>query len=225
MGLRGPKPKRREVRWSSKMAYAVGLIATDGSLSSDGRHIDLTSKDKEQLLNFMYCIDRDIKISKKVGGYSKEPVTRIQFSDVTLYDFFVSIGLTPNKTQTIGALDIPEEFFFDFLRGHLDGDGSFFSYFDPRWKNSFMFYLNFISSSEGHIIWLQESIERICGAKGHHVYTGRKGQKIHNIRYAKADSLKILKQMYRSPESVCLSRKRLKIETALSIVGMSLTDI
>lgn len=40
------KPKGKPVKWSPKIAYAVGLITTDGSLSKDGRHIDLTSKDR-----------------------------------------------------------------------------------------------------------------------------------------------------------------------------------
>jgi len=32
--------------WSADFAYAVGLLTTDGSLSIDGRHINLTSKRK-----------------------------------------------------------------------------------------------------------------------------------------------------------------------------------
>ena len=45
------KPQRKEkVKWSSDLAYAVGLITSDGSLSCDGRHIVLVSKDI-QLLN------------------------------------------------------------------------------------------------------------------------------------------------------------------------------
>ena len=38
------------MKWTSELAYAVGLLTTDGSLSKDGRHIDLTSKDVEQLI-------------------------------------------------------------------------------------------------------------------------------------------------------------------------------
>ncbi len=36
------------MKWTANLAYAVGLITTDGCLSKDGRHIDLTSKDLEQ---------------------------------------------------------------------------------------------------------------------------------------------------------------------------------
>lgn len=224
MGTPGSKPHRKEVLWSPKLAYAVGLIASDGCLSTDGRHIDLTSKDREQLVNFMGCIDKEVKISNKSSTYASEGVLRAQFSDVVLYDFFVSIGLTPRKSHTIGALSVPDELFFDFLRGSFDGDGCFYSYFDPRWKNSFMFYINLLSSSERHAVWLQESIERLCGVKGHTVFTGREGHKIHGLRYAKRESLVILDRMYPHKQVVCLSRKRLKIEKALRIVGLALPD-
>ena len=53
-----------ELEWSSDMAYAVGLMATDGHLSIDGRHLDLTSKDVEQLENFKKALDLNCKISQ-----------------------------------------------------------------------------------------------------------------------------------------------------------------
>ena len=33
--------------WTAELAYAVGLITTDGNLSSDGRHLGIPSKDRE----------------------------------------------------------------------------------------------------------------------------------------------------------------------------------
>jgi len=39
--------KKVDCIWSPHFAYAIGLLATDGSLSIDGRHIDFTSKDLE----------------------------------------------------------------------------------------------------------------------------------------------------------------------------------
>ena len=222
MPERGVKPKRKEVSWSPRLAYAVGLMATDGCLSVDGRHIDLTSKDKEQLENFMRCIDKEIPITHKISGYTKKPVTRIQFSDVGLYNFFVSIGLTSRKTKTIGELIIPDDVFFDFLRGHLDGDGCFYSYYDTRWKNSFMFYLLFMSASKSHVVWIRATIQRLSGARGHITHAGKKGREIYTVRYGKAASLAICERLYANPTSICLTRKRLKIVRALGIVGLTL---
>lgn len=38
-----------DIRWSPALAYAIGLIATDGNLSGDGRHLTVTSKDRDLL--------------------------------------------------------------------------------------------------------------------------------------------------------------------------------
>jgi len=59
-----------KIKWSSEFAYALGLLATDGNLSPDGRHFDFTSKDKEQLRNFMKCLGIKVKIGYKISGYT-----------------------------------------------------------------------------------------------------------------------------------------------------------
>ena len=155
MGKRGPKPKKIISQiWSPNLAYAVGLITTDGSLSKDGLLVDLTSKDREQLDNFSECLGFKFKIGKKWNVDGREHL-RIQFKNRLFYDFLLSIGLTPKKSLTIGKLLIPSKYFFDFLRGCFDGDGCFYSYYDPRWKSSHMFYLTFSSASQNHTSWLR----------------------------------------------------------------------
>lgn len=226
MGKRGPKPKIREIVWSPELAYAIGLIATDGCLSSDGRHLFLVSKDIEQIRNFKKCLGLKVKIGiHRSGANIKRTYHRVQWGDVFFYQFLLSIGLTPKKSLTLGALSIPDEYFFDFLRGSFDGDGSFYSYFDPRWRSSFMYYLNFTSASPFHVDWLRETISRLLGVKGHISKTGGEGKNrgfIANLRFAKKESLIVLRAMYLSPTQMHLSRKRLKIERALDIVGESL---
>lgn len=210
------------MRWSPQLAYAVGLMTTDGSLSKDGRHFDFTSKDKEQIKTLMRCLDLSLlKIATKSAGpphYSS--AYRVQWGDVMLYDFLLNIGLMPNKTKQLSSLAIPDSYFFDFIRGHFDGDGSFYSYFDSRWRKSFMFYLHFISASPAHIRWMRESLERMLGVKGH--ITTAKGSAVMQLKFAKRETLLILEKMYPRSDVVCLKRKRLKIEEALRIVGESL---
>jgi hypothetical protein len=218
MGKRGPKPKGKVViKWSSNLAYAIGLLTTDGCLSPSGRHIVLVSKDREQLENFMIALNIKISIGKTRSGYTGKTTTRIQFGDIVFYRFLLDIGLTQNKTRTIGAIKIPRKYFFDFLRGHFDGDGCAYSYFDPRWKSSFMFYTTFVSASERHILWLQKEIFRQLGIKGHITRDGRK--LTIQLKFAKAGSMKLFHKMYPNKNTLCLSRKRLKIEKMLSIVG------
>ena len=168
MGKRGPKPKGKvKIKWSHNFAYAIGLLVTDGCLSPDGRHIIFVSKDKEQLQNFTRALNIQVIVSKTRSGYANKTITRIQFGDVLFYRFLLAIGLMPNKTKIIGAIVIPPRYFFDFLRGHFDGDGSFYSYWDKRWRSSFMHYLQFISASRNHILWMKAELfkkKRMCRA-------------------------------------------------------------
>lgn len=209
-----------DIKWTPNFAYALGLLATDGSLSIDGRHFDLTSKDKEQLINFMNCLNIDVKIGYKTSSYSGRKTTCIQFGSKKLYNFLLGIGFTPAKTKTIGSLDIPLKYFFDFLRGHLDGDGCFYSYFDKRWKNSYMFYLTFVSASRKHIDWIRKTLEGKINVKGH--VTISKKSSVYQLKYAKRESIELLKKIYYDKHVVCLSRKRLKIEKALDVIDMTL---
>jgi len=220
MEKRGSKPKGKvKIKWSPEFAYAIGLLVTDGCLSKDGRHIDLTSKDREQLKNFLKCLNSRNKISLKHSGLGKEYL-RVQLGDVLFYKFLLDIGLTPRKTKTISVVDVPDIYFFDFLRGHFDGDGTFYSYWDHRWRSSFMFYTVFISASDAHIGWIRNKLKQSLGIKGHITRDGRKSTL--QLKYAKNDSLKLLPKMYYSEDIICLRRKRLKIQRALGIIGKTL---
>jgi hypothetical protein len=226
MGKRGPKPKGKvKIEWSPNFAYAVGLLVSDGSLSKNGRHIVFTSKDIEQIKNFTQALGLQsisIGYTKCSDKYGSRTITRVQFGDVLFYQFLLKIGLMSNKSKVIGEVKVPGEYFFDFLRGVFDGDGCTHSYFDPRWKSSFMFYTIFTSSSLAHILWLQKSIRVGLQIKGH--ITGNGIRSAYQLKYAKADSLKLLPKMYSGKDLLCLGRKRLKIEQMLRTIGRSLND-
>jgi hypothetical protein len=222
MRKRGSKPKNKvEIEWSPEFAYAIGLLATDGNLSPDGRHINFTSKDSDLVFLFKKCLGLSNKIGRKARGSSKEKKYYvIQFGDVNFYEFLLSVGLLPNKSKILAALDIPNKYFFDFLRGHLDGDGSFHSYFDPRWRSSYMFYTIFMSASKKHIEWLREGIESKIKIRGH--VSKSATDSTFKLKYAKNESLKLLPRLYYNKKAICLPRKRIKIEKALRIEGCSL---
>src|SRR3972149_1568778 len=101
--------------WSSDFAYAIGLLTTDGNLSSDGRHISLVSKDLEQIENFKRILKLKNKISLRGSTYSKSrKYYSLQYGDVKLYRFYLSIGLHPNKSRTLNEIYIPDKYFADF---------------------------------------------------------------------------------------------------------------
>ena len=79
-----------------------------------------------------------------------------------------------------------------------------------------MFYTVFMSASEKHVFWMREEIFQKAGVKGHITISGK--TPMYQLKYAKAESLKLLPKMYYNAEVVCLSRKRKKIEMALATV-------
>lgn len=215
------KPQGKvDIKWSAEFSYAIGLMATDGNLSSNGRQFDFTSRDREQIENFKKCFRLKNKIGLKSSGSSLRTSFRIQFGDIRFYAFLISIGLTPQKSKTIGELTIPDKYFFDFLRGYFDGDGTFYSYWDSRWRSSFMFYIELTSASKNHVLWLQKRIFGLGKIKGR--ITKSRNNSVYRLKYAKFESLKLLSKLYYDKSVICLSRKRIKIERALKIAGKKL---
>lgn len=210
------KNKNYRVKWSPNLAYAIGLLTTDGNLSKDGRHIILVSKDTEQLKNFRECLEITNKISSKYSSYTgKKSCYHVQFSNVKLYNWLLDIGLKPNKTKSLGPLKIPNKYFFDFLRGHFDGDGSFYAYWDLRWKSSFMFYTKFLSASKEHILWLRSKIKKLLNINGVLEKIPQRSKSIlYQLKYAKKESKKLFPKMYYANNIPFLKRKYSKIKHA-----------
>ncbi len=198
------KNKDYKAKWNSEIAYAVGLITTDGNLSPDGRHLILVSKDIPLLKTFRKCLKLKNKIGLRRSSYTgKKDCHCVQFGNVILYKWLLTIGLMPNKTKRIGSLKIPKKYFFDFLRGHLDGDGCIRKFQDPIYPNSQRLYTVFHSASRKHLKWLQQKINSLLNVCGFIEYTSRE----FRLTFAKKESLKLLPKIYPNLEVPCLKRK------------------
>ncbi len=195
----------RRIRWGRNFAYAVGLIATDGSLSKDGRHIALVSGDIEQLHSFAKILRLPNKISKHKSSYNPNGVYfHIQFGNVRLYNFLNSIGLTSNKSLSIGVLKIPYKYFSDFLRGCLDGDGNI-SIVAHKESGCPQLRLRFCSASLIHLQWLKHSIHQIYGiSRG---FISKPAKNTMQLTYSKIDSINLLAFIYYDGVKYFLRRK------------------
>ena len=89
-------------------------------------------KEIEKILKHT-IIEHDIKYIYIDGQKSKRYEHKIKH---ILRDKNISV-------KKLKSVVMPKKYFFDFLRGHFDGDGSFYSYWDKRWKSSYMFYVSF----------------------------------------------------------------------------------
>jgi len=216
MMIKDFKPKKVcAFNWSPNLAYAVGLIVTDGSLSKNKKCVTFTSKDIEQISNIKIILNMKAKIGINKNKLSE--VYRLQFSNKQFYDWLLSIGLTPNKSLTISKIKIPNKYFIDFIRGHLDGDGSITTYIDKynATKNEKYVYkrlfVRFISASQKHMFWLQQKLARVIHVDGrlHQSKINDVGNSMYILKFGKKESLKLLDKIYYNDNLPCLSRKRL----------------
>jgi hypothetical protein len=201
-----------EFVWSAELAYVVGLMATDGNLSPDGRHFDFTSKDYEQVALLKQLLNLDNRICQKPNGRG-DLAYRIQFGNVALYRWLLDIGLMPNKSKVLGSLAVPDAYFFDFLRGHLDGDGTISIYNDPQYPNSRRLYTRFLSASLPHLQWLQATLDRLLGISG----AIDQKTRVWSLTLAKSDSLTLLPHLYYQSDLPCLQRKKAQLAEFLNL--------
>src|SRR5436309_15725029 len=108
---RGTIPLHRTISapqsgWSADLAWAIGLIATDGNLSPDGRHLMVRSKDRDMLETLRRCLGLTNRITATSNGRGGHYHT-LQWSDRAFYLWLMDVGLTPAKSLTLAALSIP----------------------------------------------------------------------------------------------------------------------
>ncbi len=207
--------------WSPELAYAIGLLVTDGNLSKNGRSIVLKSKDLQLLQTFKACLQKQNKIKRQANAHSR--YFCIQIGDVQFYRWLLTIGLFPKKTYTIGWINFPSIYFRDFLRGHLDGDGTITVYVDDnniykgkRYINTRL-YVRFISASQKHILWLHHMLHLHAPAHGALIHRKGRGKRVDTweIKIAKYDSIQLLQWIYYKKDLPCLHRKRKIAERVL----------
>ena len=202
------------LEWTPATSYAVGLAATDGCLIRDGRHINFTSEDDELVEHFLRSIGRDPHYRAQItrtGG----TVYRADFSDVTLWQWFLAAGLTPAKSLTLGALCVPPEYLFECVRGLMEGDGGIANFTHAATKKAYPNYryerivVAFNSASRPHLEWLRAQLQPFVGGPGWLTMTRRKDRSnpMYSLRYGKTNGLRLLPLLYRDDSVPRLRRK------------------
>ena len=183
--------------------YLVGLIAADGCLSGDRRHIDITSKDYQLLKTIKSAASLTNRVTDKYNGEGQKSY-HITIGNRKFYDFLLSVGLMPNKSLRLGPLHVPNDFFVDFLRGVIDGDGSIRSWVHPS-NSCKQWSLRIYSGSERFLRWLGEVITNQIRVTGRlHINDSR--SPVWALKYGKMAAREICRQCYYQ-QCIGLNRK------------------
>jgi hypothetical protein len=187
--------------------------------------MSFVSQDLELVETYRDCLGLPTPVRAlrtRAGGI----VYRVQWANRRLYDWFLALGLMPAKSLKLGPLAIPDACFADFFRGCIDGDGSVQVYRDRHHaaKNrDYVYerlYVSLVSASRHFLNWVQARVGRLTGVVGVVHERHPKGRKpIWVLRYAKTDSIALIRWMYYAPDVSCLDRKRARAEKFLTCLG------
>lgn len=194
--------------------YCIGVIATDGCLTQRHGTIDITSKDRDYVYLLKSILKIKNKISLKYNSYTTKKYYHVQWCHHKLYDFLISIGITPKKSLTIGKLDIPKKYFIEFLRGVIDGNGSVNISKHPQ-SQYLQWSLRIYSGSEKFIYWLKEKIEEYFKTYGS---IGFGLRHVIWLKFGKTRIRKLLQLCYYN-NCIGLKRKIKKINICLKLAG------
>lgn len=124
---------------SQKHAYILGMLFADG-YNNEQRSLvklDLKETDVDILEKIKTEVQSSASIKTYVNNttYGKCKITRLQFvSDIFSKDL-AKLGCVQKKSSILTYPNIPDIYFFSFLLGYYDGDGSLTlthtKYFDP----------------------------------------------------------------------------------------------
>ena len=192
--------------------YIIGYLATDGHLSRDGRHLNITSKDKRHLIEIKKALGLGVKISKKGRGGSSEKIySQIQFGDVKFYRYLLSIGFVQKKSLNLGKINVDGRYFTDFLRGVIDGDGNISTWIH-RTNLHRQWSLRIVSAAPSFIKWLKQEIENHFNVSGRLYGYKCKNKKnpLYTLKFGKLAAKIILNQVYNNGNYLSLYRKSAK---------------
>lgn len=196
--------------WSRRFAYAIGLIATDGNLSPDGRHISFSSKDYELACIYRQCLGLDNKIGLKArGGSHNKNCFVVQFGDKNLYEFLNSIGLQSAKSKTLARVEVPDDYFMDFLRGCIDGDGSITISKHPESRQP-QLRLRLFAYNRLFLEWIDARIKELVVTAGGWIYSSPKGDS-NTLIYGKTDAIKVLHHLYSETSNQLRLERKFKV--------------
>ena len=201
------------LEWSDEMAYIVGLTATDGCLFTGRRKINFKSEDRQLVETYLNVLGRTNRVKQartRTGGV----VYFTEFHDSRLYEWFRSVGLTPRKSLTLGAIDVPDAYVIPLARGLMDGDGSILNFVHRPTVKTYPNYqyerlwLCFHSASRPHIDFLRARLRFLAGTNGYVETAKREGRHdFFKLKYGKAASLALLTAFYADPLAPRLVRK------------------
>ena len=191
--------------------YFIGWIASDGYiLEKPTKCVVLSITDKEILENFK----ERMGYSGEIKTYAKEKPHHKQQYKFTIgskkmVQDFVNIGIRQKKSKTIEMPKINDKYFYHFLRGLIDGDGSIVisEYYTNKAKtNKGTRIFVFLNSASKKLL---DSISERCDIKPTNMITLRNEgyDDCYRLTWTGQKALALCDLLYKDSENLRLTRK------------------
>jgi hypothetical protein len=171
------------------------------------------SADRELRDVLQHCLGVAVAVRERPRERAPRAIYVATITSPRLRHLLEEIGLTPAKGRAPRSLAVPDEFFRDFFRGCMDGDGSVTMHgFGHRRCLTVRLY----SGSRQFIWWIYAAVVRLAKIRGR-LYRNRQG--VWRLEYSSRKGKALLDWMYYRPDLPCLRRKRARYEAYLRVRG------
>ncbi|MFJ7831840.1 LAGLIDADG family homing endonuclease [Peribacillus sp. NPDC046944] len=206
---------------NERKAYWLGFIAADGSVTktskwnsyrlqinlkyTDRAHLELFRKHIEAHSTQIYEFEND----SSNRGFGKCRIARFVLNSQILYEDLVKLNIILNKTNNLAMPFIREDLIRHFLRGYIDGDGSFSYTRRKEDLNRFRYSFEIVGNSKEILEQFIDYFER------HQIKVSmyqRKGGKSFRLMTGSGPEIKKISRLIYHNSSVYLERKFLKVQ-------------
>jgi len=204
---------------SSDMAYVLGLIVSDGCLStkhqSKREFISIKSIDKDLLEDVKQAMDSEYGVYFAGKTKSGNDVWRIDISNPKIVADLKKLGVTERKTLVAKfPVELPTEFHADFARGLFDGDGhvGYYKYKNKGGANTSITILGTydVLARFPHILGIKGSLKPYKTIWKFNITNHEELLKTYNV-------------MYRDDNSLCLDRKKASFHEVFEWIELAIS--
>lgn len=216
-----------EIIDSEEKAYWLGFIAADGCIVKSSEYnsyrlyINLSDKDRGHLELFQKCVNaNDVKIQIYLNfeGYSSNDGTvtsRIVLNSYKMCMDLKKYHIHERKSYDIKMPEIDQQLIPHYLRGFIDGDGSFYYYYDNK-NNRYRYSFEIVGASRIFMEQVQNYF--FNNDIKTYIYTRKTNNSIRLMSSSKTEILKIINLLY-SNANIYLDRKFKKVNEIKSIAA------
>ena len=192
---------------NQKMAYILGFISADGSISLEGNvlKISLARKDRELLEK----IKNELEYTGNIKDYTNSKGFDISSLSITCKEYkedLAKYNIVPQKTYTFSfPKNLNKKYWIDFIRGYWDGDGTICTAGKEAIRASLCGYRK--EFLEDVLNFLEEDFD-IPKVN----IRMKKNSNTYYFQYSNNSTIKLYKALYYNDNVLCLERKKEKFK-------------